>query len=121
VIEITRAHISRSPAPEQRVHHNPPAIFFRDELPDADLFALGRILHDWPEQKIRDLLTKIHHRLPGGGGILLAEKATLRRQDRPQFQLTFSPPSICLSATEGKETHISASTATCSRTLDFRT
>jgi len=48
--------------------------FFSDELPDADLFALGRILHDWPEDKIRLLLAKIYHRLSPGGGILLAEK-----------------------------------------------
>ncbi len=26
--------------------------FFTDELPEADLFALGRILHDWSEEKV---------------------------------------------------------------------
>ena len=26
--------------------------FFADELPEGDLYALGRILHDWTEDKI---------------------------------------------------------------------
>jgi acetylserotonin O-methyltransferase len=48
--------------------------FFEDELPEADLYALGRILHDWPDDKIDLLLRKILTRLPAGGGLLLAEK-----------------------------------------------
>jgi acetylserotonin N-methyltransferase len=48
--------------------------FFADPLPDSDLFALGRILHDWAEEKIIRLLTKIYERLPSGGGVLIAEK-----------------------------------------------
>jgi len=51
--------------------------FFHDELPEADLFAMGRILHDWPEEKIKTLLAKIYSRLPTGGAILLAEKLLL--------------------------------------------
>jgi len=57
--------------------------FFSDELPDADLFALGRILHDWPEDKIRRLLAKIYHRLPARGGILLAEKLLYEDKSGP--------------------------------------
>jgi acetylserotonin O-methyltransferase len=48
--------------------------FFTDELPEADLYALGRVLHDWSEAKIRALLRRIHDRLPDGGGLLIAEK-----------------------------------------------
>src|SRR5262249_54520035 len=48
--------------------------FFEDELPDADLFALGQILHDWSEDKIARLLRRIHDRLPPGGGLLIAER-----------------------------------------------
>ena len=48
--------------------------FFTDDLPEADFFALGRILHDWPEEKIRPLLRKICERLPASGGLLIAEK-----------------------------------------------
>lgn len=48
--------------------------FFIDELPQADLYVLGRILHDWPDDKIDLLLRKIQARLPEGGALLLAEK-----------------------------------------------
>ena len=48
--------------------------FFIDPLPEADLFALGRILHDWSEEKVRTLLRKVWERLPSGGGLLIAEK-----------------------------------------------
>lgn len=48
--------------------------FFRDPLPPADLYALGRILHDWSEDKIRALLAKVFAALPPEGAVLLAEK-----------------------------------------------
>jgi acetylserotonin O-methyltransferase len=48
--------------------------FFTDPLPAADLYSLGRILHDWSEEKIHKLLAKIHAALPAGGGLLIAEK-----------------------------------------------
>ena len=48
--------------------------FFADPLPAGDLYALGRILHDWSEPKIRQFLAKIHAALPPGGGLLIAEK-----------------------------------------------
>ena len=48
--------------------------FFADELPEADLFALGRILHDWSEDKCHVLLKRIFDRLPSGGALLVAEK-----------------------------------------------
>ena len=35
---------------------------------------LGRILHDWADDKIHTLLQRIHAALPAGGGILIAEK-----------------------------------------------
>jgi len=48
--------------------------FFRDPLPPADLYALGRILHDWSEAKIALLLGRIYEALPPGGGLLIAER-----------------------------------------------
>ena len=72
VSETARAHASRSAAsPRIEVMAGD---FFLDELPDADLFAMGRILHDWSEEKIRPLLAKIYRSLPPGGGVLIAEK-----------------------------------------------
>ena len=48
--------------------------FFLDPLPPADLYALGRILHDWDLEKIKRLLQGICDALPAGGGLLVAEK-----------------------------------------------
>jgi acetylserotonin N-methyltransferase len=48
--------------------------FFSDPLPKADLYSAGRVLHDWPDEKIHPLLSKIYAALPGGGGLLIAEK-----------------------------------------------
>lgn len=48
--------------------------FFSDPLPEADLYSVGRVLHDWPDEKIQPLLSKIYAALPGGGGLLIAEK-----------------------------------------------
>lgn len=51
-----------------------PGDFFADPLPPADLYAVGRILHDWSEAKIATLLAKIHAALPPHGALLIAEK-----------------------------------------------
>jgi acetylserotonin N-methyltransferase len=50
-----------------------PGDFFADPLPPADLYALGRILHDWSDEKVGRLLQKIHTALQPGGGLLVAE------------------------------------------------
>jgi acetylserotonin O-methyltransferase len=48
--------------------------FFQDELPAADLYAVGRILHDWSDDNIERLLRRVYDRLPAGGALLIAEK-----------------------------------------------
>jgi len=48
--------------------------FFQDPLPPADLYTLGRILHDWAEPKILILLEKVRRSLPPAGAVLIAEK-----------------------------------------------
>lgn len=48
--------------------------FFTDPLPPADLFSVGRILHDWSDETIQRLLARIYGALPKGGGLLIAEK-----------------------------------------------
>ena len=72
VIPVAREEVSQSPA-HARIELLE-GDFFSGELPVADLYALGRILHDWPEEKIETLLRKIHAGLPAGGALLLAEK-----------------------------------------------
>jgi acetylserotonin O-methyltransferase len=75
--------------------------FFKDALPPADLYLLGKILHDWSDEKCRRLLKRICEGLPPGGGLLLAER--LLEEDR------LGPVSVhmhslnMLVATEGRE------------------
>ena len=104
VIEVARAYASRSSRASQRVEVMA-GDFFSDELPAADLFAMGRILHDWPEDKIRALLVKIFRRLSAGGGILLAEKLLHEDKAGPiSAQLQSLNMLMC---TEGKERTLS--------------
>jgi len=75
--------------------------FFTDALPEADLFALARILHDWSQDKIDRLLRKICERLPAGGALLVAEK--LLNDDRAgPSQAVFQSLNMLI-CTEGKE------------------
>lgn len=48
--------------------------FFRDALPAADLYVMGRILHDWNDAKVHELVRKSYDALPSGGALLLAER-----------------------------------------------
>lgn len=75
--------------------------FFEDELPDSDLYALGRILHDWSDGKIDLLLRKIVAQLPAGGGLLLAEKL-LNEDGVGPVQANMQSLNM-LVATEGRE------------------
>jgi acetylserotonin N-methyltransferase len=75
--------------------------FFTDPLPPADLYAVGRILHDWSEAKIVTLLRKIYAALPAGGALLIAEKLLLPDKSGPVSALMQSLNMLV--CTEGKE------------------
>lgn len=75
--------------------------FFADALPEADLIAVGRILHDWSEPKIHKLLARIYERLPAGGALLIAEKLLDEDKKGPRWAQMQSLN--MLTCTEGKE------------------
>ena len=75
--------------------------FFTDALPQADLYAVGRILHDWTEEKILTLLGKVHAALPAGGALLIAEKMLDEGKATPMWALMQSLNMLV--CTEGKE------------------
>ena len=75
--------------------------FFVDALPPADLYAVGRILHDWSEEKIGRLLAKIYAALPSGGALLIAER--LLKDDRSGPVSTHMQSLNMLVCTEGRE------------------
>jgi len=72
VVDEAQPYVRQSTATERIVIQS--GDFFRDPLPEADLYAVGRILHDWGDEKIGRLLEKIFAALPSGGGLLIAEK-----------------------------------------------
>jgi acetylserotonin N-methyltransferase len=77
------------------------ADFFVDELPKADLYTLGRILHDWDDSKINKLLRRIFLALPRGGALLVTE--TLVDDDRRGPTYTLMQDLNMLVCTDGRE------------------
>lgn len=98
-IEFTREFVADSPY-QDRIQVQG-GDFFRDKLPEGDLFALGRVVHDWSEEKISKLLAKIHAHLPSGGGLLIAERLLNEDKTGPVSALLQSLNMLV--CTEGKE------------------
>ncbi|XP_067418640.1 acetylserotonin O-methyltransferase-like, partial [Emydura macquarii macquarii] len=75
--------------------------FFKDPIPEADLYILARILHGWADDKCIQLLAKVHKACKPGGGVLMVE--TLLNEDKtgPLESQLFSM--IMLVQAEGKE------------------
>jgi acetylserotonin N-methyltransferase len=107
VIPTARDYVDRSP------HRARVALVagdvFVNPLPEADLFALGRVIHDWPEEKIRPLLAKVWQRLPSGGALLIAEKLLNDQKSGPVVALMQSLSMLV--CTEGKERTLAEYTA----------
>ncbi|XP_068778427.1 probable bifunctional dTTP/UTP pyrophosphatase/methyltransferase protein isoform X2 [Struthio camelus] len=79
--------------------------FFKDTLPEVDLYILSRILHDWPDEKVHTLLSKISAVCKPGCGILLAEMVL---DDEKKNRATALLQSLnMLVQTEGKERSVS--------------
>jgi acetylserotonin N-methyltransferase len=79
--------------------------FFTEPLPRGDLYAVGRILHDWGEEKIHALLGKIAAALPVGGGLLIGEKLLQEDRTGPSWALLQSLNMLVCA--EGKERTLS--------------
>jgi acetylserotonin N-methyltransferase len=103
VIEVALEQVSRSSA-AARIELMA-GDFFTDELPEADLFAVGRILHDWSDEKIGKLLAKVYARLPAGGALLIAEKLLNEEKTGPVPALMQSLNMLV--CTEGRERSLS--------------
>jgi acetylserotonin O-methyltransferase len=76
-------------------------MFHAEQIPEADLFGLCRILHDWDDNKAESLLKTVHTRLSPGGGILLSEK--LLQEDKSGPTSAHLQSLNMLVCTEGKE------------------
>ena len=71
------------------------ADFFTDDLPPADLYSLGRIIHDWPDARANALLSKIQ------GSLLIAEILVDEDRSGPLYALL--QDLNMLVCTDGKE------------------
>lgn len=99
VSDLARECIAKS-AVADRVAFQP-GDFFADGLPPADLYAIGRILHDWNLDQCIRLLTRIHQALPSDGALLIAE--TLLDDDHTGPRHALMQSLNMLVCTEGKE------------------
>jgi len=117
---FAREHISRSDAAKRVTFLA--ADFFSQDLPAADLFALGRILHDWDDAKIDVLLTKIVARLPAGGGLLITETVVNEDRSGPVYSLMQDLNMlVCTDGRERTETEYAALLRAAGfATIDFR-
>jgi len=98
-LDLAREMISDSPSKNRLQTMG--SDFFSDPLPEADLYALGRIIHDWDRNKIEFLLKKIFNALPNEGSLLIAEKMVLEDRTGPRGALLQSLNMLV--CTEGKE------------------
>uniref|UniRef100_A0AAR2JVV6 Acetylserotonin O-methyltransferase-like n=1 Tax=Pygocentrus nattereri TaxID=42514 RepID=A0AAR2JVV6_PYGNA len=113
--EFTKAHPGLSvvvfdlpPVIEMRSHFQPKeqddrvsfiaGDFFKDELPKADLYILSRILHDWSDDKVHELLSKLSKACTPGCGLLVSEIFLDEERSRPSRALLQA-----LSMTEGRQ------------------
>ncbi len=78
-----------------------PADSSRLLFPEANFFAVPRLLLDWSAEKIGTLLAKIHQRLPPGGALLIAEK--LLHDDKTGPMWAAMQSLNMLVCTEGRE------------------
>ncbi|XP_035748751.1 acetylserotonin O-methyltransferase isoform X2 [Egretta garzetta] len=75
--------------------------FFNDSIPEAELYILSKILHDWDDDKCRQLLAKVHKSCKPGGGVLLVESLLNEDKSGPLETQLYSMNMLV--QTEGKE------------------
>jgi acetylserotonin N-methyltransferase len=103
VTEIAREQVAQSPA-AARIEVRA-GDFFEDDLPEADLYSVGQILHDWAEPKILALLRRIWEKLPPRGAVLIGER--LLEEDRSGPVPALMQSLNMLVCTEGRERTLS--------------
>ncbi|XP_051662808.1 acetylserotonin O-methyltransferase isoform X3 [Manacus candei] len=75
--------------------------FFNDSIPEAELYILSKILHDWDDDKCKQLLTKVYKACKPGGGVLLVESLLNEDKSGPLETQLYSMNMLV--QTEGKE------------------
>ena len=72
VCDVAEGYVAEYAGTEQVDFH--PCDFFRDPWPaHGDAYFLGNVLHDWPEDRVRQLLASCHEALPRAGVVFIQE------------------------------------------------
>ena len=61
--------------------------FFADDLPACDLYLLMEVIHDWDDDRSRQILGRVRSAAPGGARVLLIE-ALMPERTGPSWPLT---------------------------------
>uniref|UniRef100_A0A8C6XA46 Acetylserotonin O-methyltransferase n=1 Tax=Naja naja TaxID=35670 RepID=A0A8C6XA46_NAJNA len=70
VVEISKKYNAFSEDSQITFHEGD---FFKDPIPEADLYILSRVLFNWSDEKCIQLLTKVFTACKPGGGVLVVE------------------------------------------------
>ncbi|XP_032082132.1 acetylserotonin O-methyltransferase-like [Thamnophis elegans] len=98
VVEASKNH--GLPSEETRITFHA-GDFFKDPIPEADLYILARILHNWSDERCLQLLSKVYQACKPGGGVLIVEM--LLDEDRRGPLATHFYSMLMLLYTEGRE------------------
>ncbi|NWW79182.1 ASMT methyltransferase, partial [Climacteris rufus] len=88
-------------SPEERQIAFHAGDFFNDSIPEAELYILSKILHDWNDDKCKELLAKVYKSCKPGGGVLLVESLLNEDKSGPVETQLYSMNMLV--QTEGKE------------------
>ncbi|XP_039884288.1 acetylserotonin O-methyltransferase [Simochromis diagramma] len=70
VVHLSKEHFIKED--DQRISFHE-GDFFKDSLPEAELYILARILHDWTDEHCVELLQRIYKACKPGGAVLVVE------------------------------------------------
>ncbi|XP_033003503.1 acetylserotonin O-methyltransferase-like [Lacerta agilis] len=98
VVEIGKKHFVSSEEHRITFHEGD---FFKDPIPEADLYILARILHCFRDEKCVQLLTRLHKACKPGGGVLVVERVLTEDRTGPLEAQIYSL--VMLLITQGKE------------------
>ncbi|XP_063248511.1 acetylserotonin O-methyltransferase [Prinia subflava] len=88
-------------SPEERQITFHEGDFFNDSIPEAELYILSKILHDWNDDKCKQLLAKVYKACKPGGGVLLVESLLNEDKSGPVETQLYSMNMLV--QTEGEE------------------
>ncbi|NXP39525.1 ASMT methyltransferase, partial [Leiothrix lutea] len=98
VVQVAREQFV---SPEERQISFHEGDFFNDSIPEAELYILSKILHDWDDDKCKQLLAKVYKACKPGGGVLLIESLLNEDKSGPVETQLYSMNMLV--QTEGKE------------------